>query len=954
MRVLLCFLGSLKADWYNELNAGPSARWGEWAEWSPCTEPCGVTGGTHTATRRCHNGQPGESGCLGPQSKTEKCSAACDGECASTFMNLADSTDAIELPIESSPAEICFWSTQNSPNASGQLVAYDVVSYQHQGNYFVLNIAGAIHTIPTSRTHAHTCIIFDTPNLVKLSQDGYVRNYPGAGVSFDSRVVTIGGGNSTFDGSVSEIAVSATSQETLVRKAQAAGSACNLNQIGAFGHGSLDGAWSVWGSCSHNCGGGRSYRYRIDDSNHVIQMYRSCNPEPCTSGWTDWSGWTPCDASCGGGNSYRTRSCVGPNICEGAPNGYQPCNGPPCTACGFSRWVFPQEQATTNYLMVKPVLSDMTAASICFSVENGLDQLHGTVFSYSRGLDSPRGNEFLFLGKDLTSDEIRLYKRETKISIPNDVLVPGEKAHFCITLQTMNQGTLMTSMYVNGFIAVSSSEGHARNGVVLPGGGEMIIGQDQDCILGCFNSSQAFVGNLQNFAIYDVALNPEEVFNLWTDDSCESIKRKPVLTLSKDSVMVYGKPVFQSEWGEFGEWSSCSVTCGAGVKTRKRPCRGGRPNDDGCPGSHIESAVCATGVECDPFFASPDSTWSEWGACNKLCGGGGERFRIDQSGNHETEECGNRACTDVSEWSNWSDCSETCGHGFTYRQRDCFNGPCDVDTQEVRWCDLGKCVDSWKMPWPCGEVPERGQKTMRIVGGYSAQPMEIPWICILELRSDPICGASVIAPKWNIGASHCVSQTFDRPEQMRMLCGVHDRTVVEEGLQTGQVVQYYKHPKYSGSTIDYDLCLFEMADPWHFTDYVKPVCLPGLHQFPAPGTLCKVGGWGSIHPVAPGHFLWHVEMAESLRAVHVPIIEQAQCAAKYKDQITRRMFCAGYTEGGRDACQGDSGGPIACQIGNDDPPRWQLTGVVSWGIGCAQKKSARCLHQVGDVDRLDL
>ena len=44
-------------------------------------------------------------------------------------------------------------------------------------------------------------------------------------------------------------------------------------------------------------------------------------------------------------------------------------------------------------------------------------------------------------------------------------------------------------------------------------------------------------------------------------------------------------------------------------------------------------------------------------------------------------------------------------------------------------------------------------------------------------------------------------------------------------------------------------------------------------------------------------------MSRVLRAVYMPIIEQAQCHSHYRDQITRRMFCAGYPEGGRDACQ---------------------------------------------------
>merc|ERR1712238_163219 len=47
--------------------------------------------------------------------------------------------------------------------------------------------------------------------------------------------------------------------------------------------------------------------------------------------------------------------------------------------------------------------------------------------------------------------------------------------------------------------------------------------------------------------------------------------------------------------------------------------------------------------------------------------------------------------------------------------------------------------------------------------------------------------------------------------------------------------------------------------------------------------------------------------------------------------ITNSMICAGLPNGGKDSCQGDSGGPFICRKDG----KAVLTGVVSFGIGCA-------------------
>ena len=60
MRIFLCLLGHLNADWGSEFGIGPSGpEWDDWSAWSACTDPCGAEG-THTRSRQCRNGDPGK------------------------------------------------------------------------------------------------------------------------------------------------------------------------------------------------------------------------------------------------------------------------------------------------------------------------------------------------------------------------------------------------------------------------------------------------------------------------------------------------------------------------------------------------------------------------------------------------------------------------------------------------------------------------------------------------------------------------------------------------------------------------------------------------------------------------------------------------------------------------------------------------------------------------------
>ena len=200
----------------------------------------------------------------------------------------------------------------------------------------------------------------------------------------------------------------------------------------------------------------------------------------------------------------------------------------------------------------------------------------------------------------------------------------------------------------------------------------------------------------------------------------------------------------------------------------------------------------------------------------------------------------------------------------------------------------------------------------RIVGGVAVNIAQYPFQLSLQTSSH-ICGASVISSKWAITAAHCVGSPANR---YSLRAGSSN---MNQGVRYG-VKNIIRHPNYNQRTTDFDVALLQIDGEIKLGGNVQAVKLTNAE--PASGKLVDITGWGTLKEGG--------SVSPVLMKVSVPVVDRKRCQSAYGklNQITDRMICAGYTEGGKDSCQGDSGGPLTSN--------GVLFGIVSWGYGCAR------------------
>ncbi|KAJ4941223.1 hypothetical protein JOQ06_027510 [Pogonophryne albipinna] len=242
------------------------------------------------------------------------------------------------------------------------------------------------------------------------------------------------------------------------------------------------------------------------------------------------------------------------------------------------------------------------------------------------------------------------------------------------------------------------------------------------------------------------------------------------------------------------------------------------------------------------------------------------------------------------------------------------------DGDDKPWCFTKQ--DNTAPPTPLKPVPgsaqfsqcgkSRPDSRIRIHGGIKTSPGAHPWQVSVQIKPKGsnvqfghFCGGSLLSSCWVLTAAHCIKSNLDYQVVMG---GVNISK--QEGMdQTIPVIQTIVHENYrSTSEAAYnDIALLKLQvtdSPYcaNETLFVKAVCLPD-QAFPA-GKECVISGWGATETK---------KISSQLLTARVLLISDEKC--KNLD---------GYRNG-------DSGGPLVCEKNGTQ----YISGVVSWGVGCA-------------------
>ncbi|XP_048345860.1 neuronal pentraxin-1 isoform X2 [Sphaerodactylus townsendi] len=183
----------------------------------------------------------------------------------------------------------------------------------------------------------------------------------------------------------------------------------------------------------------------------------------------------------------------------------------------------------TNYMYakVKKSLPEMYAFTICMWIKSNASPGVGTPFSYAV---PGQANELVLIEWGNNPMEILINDKVAKLPF---VINDGKWHHICITWTTRDG---VWEAFQDGALQ-GNGENLAPYHPIKPQG-VLVLGQEQDTLGGGFDATQAFVGELAHFNIWDRKLTPGEIYNLATC-STKALSGS-VIAWSETNIDIYG------------------------------------------------------------------------------------------------------------------------------------------------------------------------------------------------------------------------------------------------------------------------------------------------------------------------------------------------------------------------------------------------------------------------------
>ena len=171
--------------------------------------------------------------------------------------------------------------------------------------------------------------------------------------------------------------------------------------------------------------------------------------------------------------------------------------------------------------------------------------------------------------------------------------------------------------------------------------------------------------------------------------------------------------------------------------------------------------------------------------------------------------------------------------------------------------------------------------------------------------------------------------------------GDHNIMREERSQQDIKPEKFFVHQGYKDRKFVNDIALIKLKDKVELSAFVRTLCLPEEDEgdLAIPTKYGIATGWGVTQALKPKEEPDpQNQYSTRLQYSAFTIQSDELCANKSVIPINSTVaFCAGDGKGGNDTCHGDSGGAFIREGKRGEDYRWVATGLVSWGLGCAQK-----------------